>query len=223
MITIIPENLTSPVDLPVEVHDGIVATGVSLEDYERLYAWQRCEYVEGTVIKMGQNVTHDALMRFLEILFSAYFELRPIGRIVTRVTIKLPEFPQRRREPDLMVILNTNPHQLEETFMDGPADICIEVVSPESTERDYGEKFVEYEIGKVPEYWLIDPLRQQPFFYRRSEAGLYKRIDPDSDGHYRTPQLPGLALPVAMLWQKILPGPIALARLVQKMLTEQKA
>jgi Uma2 family endonuclease len=42
--------------------------------------------------------------------------------------------------------------------MDGAADIVIELVSPESVHRDYGEKLYEYEQAGVPGYWIIDPL-----------------------------------------------------------------
>ena len=43
--------------------------------------------------------------------------------------------------------------------MNGAADICIEVISPESVIRDRGEKFEEYERGGVGEYWIFDYLR----------------------------------------------------------------
>lgn len=85
--------------------DGVIATGVSLEEYERVYAPQFCEWVEGTVIKMGVSSLHDGLTFFVRVLLDTYFELRPVGKVYSGLVIKLPELPGRRREPDLMVIL----------------------------------------------------------------------------------------------------------------------
>lgn len=47
--------------------------------------------------------------------------------------------------------------RLKETYLDGPADLVVGIVSPDSVGRDRGEKFYEYAQGGVPEYWLIDP------------------------------------------------------------------
>ena len=49
---------------------------------------------------------------------------------------------------------------------------------------------------------------------------LYLRYPEDDEGHYRTPTLPGLVLHVPMLWQKDLPGPIAIGKAVQVMLEQ---
>jgi len=43
---------------------------------------------------------------------------------------------------------------LKHTYPDGPADLAIEIVSEESRLRDRGEKFAEYEVGGVKEYWI---------------------------------------------------------------------
>ncbi len=40
--------------------------------------------------------------------------------------------------------------------VDGPPDLAIEIVSPESVERDYEKKRKQYQRARVPEYWIID-------------------------------------------------------------------
>jgi Uma2 family endonuclease len=69
------------------------------------------------------------------------------------------------REPDVLFIANDNLDTLKATFIDGPADLAIEIVSPESRGRDRGDKFFEYEQGGVGEYWLIDSERPWAEFY----------------------------------------------------------
>jgi Uma2 family endonuclease len=203
-----------------EIQGEIIATGVSLEDYMEHYAADHCEWVEGVVIKVAPaELKHNKLIYFLLQLFEAYFELRPIGTVVGQpFVMRLPAFPNRRREPDLLVVLNSNPHELKNTYMDGPADLCIEVVSEESTSRDHGEKFEEYEKGGVKEYWIIDHLRRESRFYRLAEDGRYRRFNEDDQGNYHTPTLPGLILHVSTLWQDNLPGPAATASAVKLML-----
>jgi Uma2 family endonuclease len=104
--------------------------------------------------------------------------------------------------------------------MIGPADICIEVVSEESVERDYGTKLMEYEAGGVLEYWLFDPIRKRALFNRLNADKVYDLVSPDADGYYETPLLPGLKLHIPTLWEEPLPDFFAIAEIVKKMLNE---
>jgi Uma2 family endonuclease len=205
-----------------ETRGQVIATGVSLEEYMEHYAADFCEWVEGAVIKLSPaELKHNRVIYYLYYLIAAYFELHPIGRIVGQpFVMRLPTFPNRRREPDLLVVLESNPHELKDTYLDGPADICIEVVSEASAERDHGEKFIEYEKGGVNEYWIIDPLRREGRFYRLAEDGHYRRQNEDAEGGYHTPTLPGLTLHVPTLWEENLPGPAATVEAVRSMLQD---
>ncbi|MEO0564953.1 MAG: Uma2 family endonuclease, partial [Chloroflexota bacterium] len=131
------------------------------------------------------------------------------------------ETTSTRREPDVMVILNDNPYELKETLLEGPADICIEVVSPESTARDHGEKFDEYEKGGVLEYWIIDPMRKQARFNRLSENQVYELIE-IGNSIYSTPLLPDLEIHVDVFWQDKLPNYMEVAAALQSMLGDNK-
>ncbi len=99
-------------------------------------------------------------------------------------------------------------NRLKRTHLDGPADVAIEIISPESAGRDRGDKFYEYQDGGVPEYWLIDPDRKTADFYQRDDAGLYRTVAPDADGYYTSRALAGFRLRVAWLWQDPLPDPV---------------
>jgi Uma2 family endonuclease len=199
----------------------IVATNVSLDDYMEHYAAQHCEWVEGVVIKMSGSLKHNDLNDYLRELLRIYFALRVIGRVISQpFMMRLPAFPNRRREPDLMVVLKTNPNEIKATYLDGPADICIEIVSEESVERDHGDKFREYEQGGVPEYWIVDPLHHESRFYRLNGEGSYVRQTEDADGNYHTPLLPGLALHVSTLWRDDLPNTMETLASVTAMLED---
>jgi Uma2 family endonuclease len=197
----------------------IIAQGVSFEDYLERFMGQHCEWIGGTVIKMSPiMLRHNDITDYLLVLLSIYFRLRPIGRVLhAPFTMKI-ESAEVAREPDLQVILNTNPGTIKATYMDGAADICIEVVSPESVLRDRGEKFIEYEKGGVGEYWIVDPLRKQSLFYELDANGVYIPRAEDTQGNYVTPRLPGLILHVPTLWQEKLPDPLAIGDSLRQML-----
>jgi Uma2 family endonuclease len=193
---------------PATVPAGeIVAAGVSAQEYLARYAESHHEWVKGVVIKMSpESLRHALIIKYLEHLFDIYFDLNPIGQALDDPFVMYLEATDSYREPDLQIILTENPGKLTETAMLGPADICIEVVSPESVARDYGDKFAEYEQAGVREYWIIDPQRQDARFYQLQVSGLYAPVQLDEAGNYTTPLLPRLALHVSTLWQKDLPG-----------------
>jgi Uma2 family endonuclease len=210
-------TLSVPVTLPA---GEIIAADVSAGEYLAQYAETHHEWVRGAVIKMTPvSLQHVRLTQYLLHLLNAYFALNPIGTVLDAPFVMRLEAAGSYREPDLQVVLNTNPGQLTDTEMVGPADICIEVVSRESVTRDYGDKFAEYEQAGVQEYWIIDPVRQTCHFYRLQPGKHYAPVPPDEQGNYHTPLLPRLALHVPTLWQEPLPNAVAIVQAVQTMLT----
>jgi len=82
----------------------IIAKDVSIDDYMEKYAQFHCEYVEGYVVYMSpSSIGHVDLFQYLLYLFGAFFEPRPIGRVISQpFVMKTPAFPNRRREPDCL-------------------------------------------------------------------------------------------------------------------------
>jgi Uma2 family endonuclease len=94
---------------------------------------------------------------------------------------------------------------VKKNYLQGPADLAVEIISPDSRARDRGEKFYEYEQGGVREYWLIDPVRKQAEFYALGKNGIYRLMNVGEDGIFRSQVLKGLWLQVSWLWQTPLP------------------
>jgi Uma2 family endonuclease len=215
--------VTQMIQLPRLLPGGrVIAVDVSEDEYMQHYAESHHEWVGGAVVKMSPiTFQHDELTGYLRELLRAYFALRPVGIVKSAPFVMRLALPDRttRREPDLQVILGEHHQRVGETYTDGPADICIEVVSPRSVAVDYGEKLEEYEQGGVREYWLLDPLRTQGLFHRLTEAGHYRQaaVDPTV---YTTPLLPGFQLHIPVLWQPSLPDFAAVWQQVQEMLVD---
>ena len=96
----------------------------------------------------------------------------------------------------------------------GPADLLVEVSSPESATGDRVEQWREYAAAGVREYWLADarPAAAPLAGYRLGPAGDYLPIAPDERGRLRSAVLPGFWLDPAWLLAEPLPKPLALLR-----------
>jgi Uma2 family endonuclease len=183
--------------------------------YEQFLAWadgSRAEWVDGEIILMSPlSLEHQDVLNFINRLISAFVEARQLGRVFFMgVQMRLRARPSGR-EPDLLFVSNEHADRLRPTYLDGPADLVVKIVSPESVERDRVTKLAEYEAADIPEYWLIDVLRRGALFYRLGDDGRY-HLDPiDADGYYRSAVLSGFRLRVDWLWQRPLPPVAAVA------------
>jgi len=197
------------------VEQTIEMEKVSAETYMEEYAEQHYEWVRGELIKMSPvSFTHDKIMKYLRYLIDTYFVLNPIGLTVIDPFVMRIDVTESRRQPDLQIILDTNPGELTETAMIGAADICIEIVSKGSVKIDYGDKLEEYEKAGVREYWIIDPDRRAALFYRLTDAGGYVLQQVTND-IYETPLLERFRLHVPTLWTDDLPDPVRVVEQVK--------
>lgn len=164
------------------------------------------EWVDGDVVTMPSPVSmrHQDITNFLFGVFTGYARLHDLGKVLNGpFQMKLES---SGREPDVLFVATEHLGQLRPTYLQGPADLVIEVISPESIARDRGEKFAEYEKAGIPEYWLIDPDAKRAEFYLLDEAGVYRPLQLDTDGVYQSRALLGLWLRVEWLWREPLPN-----------------
>jgi Uma2 family endonuclease len=163
---------------------------------------QHAEWVGGEVVPRSPvSDLHSQVTTFLITVLNYYVSTRRLGRIYQEpFNMRLPSQP-RGRSPDLLFLRADHLDRLRETYLDGPADLVIEVVSPGSGQVDRGEKYYEYEAAGIPEYWLLDPHRKVAEFYRLSSDGVYQAASTE-DGVYRSSVIDGLWLRVDWLWQR---------------------
>ena len=181
-----------------------------LMSFEDFHDWldedKRAEWVDGKIIEMAPpNLGHQDILVFLTLWIGTYVDRFRLGRIYVPPTLMyLPSRPSGR-EPDLMFIANEHLHRLERTYVNGPADLAVEIVSPDSVIRDGRDKLAEYEQAGVREYWIIDELRDEARFFVLDELGKYQRAPVTVDGIYTSTVIPGLRLRISWLWQRPLP------------------
>ena len=204
------EMLVEPGVAPDDLRQRVLAAVQSGErprrmTFEEFLAWAdedtHAEWVDGEVrMSSPASDEHQDIARFFTVILSAYVEVHHLG-IIRPAPFQM-RLAQSSREPDLIFLANAHLDRRTPTYLAGPADVVVEILSPESATRDRGDKFFEYEAAGIPEYWLIDPLRQQAEFYQLSADGHYRPALPEAEGCFTSQAIPGFTLRVAWLWQR---------------------
>src|SRR3712207_261063 len=116
--------------------------------YEQFLDWlddeTHAEWVDGAAVFMSPVTdTHADLGGFLKALLRLFVEAHQLG--ATRAEpfqMKTgPDLPGR--SPDILFVARQNRGRLKRTFLDGPADLAVEIISEDSQRRDRREKFRE--------------------------------------------------------------------------------
>lgn len=173
----------------------------------------RAEWVDGDIELMPSPVSldHQDIAGFLDQTLGLYVTARDLGKTVLAPYVMHLAHISRGREPDLIFVKKERLHLLTRLYLDGPADLAIEIISPSSLKRDTKIKLKEYERAGVEEYWLLDPDAKTAVFYQL-EGNTYRSVKPDRNGIYHSRVVTGYWLRVASLWQQPLPNPLAVLR-----------
>ncbi len=187
--------------------------------YEAFLEWAdedtQAEWVDGKVVLMSPpSEHHQDLSDFLTALMRHFAEAHGLGKVRSAPLQMKPGPDSPGREPDLLFVATENLDRLQKNRLAGPADLAVEIISPESRARDRGEKFYEYEQAGIKEYWLIDPDRERAEFYRLDARGIYELVQL-GDGVFESAVLPGLKLEPAWFWQEPLPPLLSILKLWQ--------
>ncbi|MGB2923744.1 MAG: Uma2 family endonuclease [Limnothrix sp.] len=101
----------------------------------------------------------------------------------------------KSRVPDLMVAKEEHFIKLldDALIFEQPPIVAVEIVSPESTTRDYRYKRSEYAAIRVPEYWVVDPKESKVTVLIFNE-GLYDEAVFVGEEKIVSPQFPELKI-----------------------------
>ena len=156
------------------------------------------------------SFNHADLNLWLASILRFFVDLRGLG------TIAGPEFfvrfasRRRRRLPDILFVRQDRRQLIRKQYLDGPPDLIIEIVSPDSESRDWREKYIEYEQAGVREYWVIDPMSQHVEVYTLKK-NAYVPV-PEKDGKLVSKVIRGFWLKTEWLWRQPLPPVVEVLR-----------
>jgi Uma2 family endonuclease len=183
--------------------DGNPVPGVRMTERQFVeWAFERvdAEWVNGEVILMAPaSDAHSDLDVWVGSLIHQFNEARQLGVVRRDMFIRFARRKQRR-VPDVMFISNARRQRIRSTYIDGAPDLIVEIVSPDSRNRDRRDKYFAYEAGGVREYWIIDPLLETLDVYAL-RGRKFEEITPVDD-RIDSRVLPGLFLRSKWLFGK---------------------
>jgi Uma2 family endonuclease len=124
---------------------------------------KRYELENGVLIEMPPfSGNHEAIITF--VLFQFILEKQRLGlRLEPRSNGVEVMTNKQIRRPDVLVMTTQQAASIENksAILRTAPPLIVEVVSPESVDRDYNIKTLEYAAFCVNEYWIIDPLEDK--------------------------------------------------------------
>lgn len=176
---------------------------------------QKADLIDG-VIYMASPDNNDAnrLCVWLLTLMEMLVEANDLGDMfVNRAAFRLDG--GNSPEPDVAFVRKERLHLVRRGFTDGPPDLAVEFVSPESVERDYGKKRLQYQRAGVPEFWIVDEIDEKLSLLRLAANGRYREIRPRK-GVLVSEAMPGFWLRAEWLWQSPRPKKAEVLKLLLK-------
>ena len=177
---------------------------MSLEEFLALGETdERLELIDGALYIMSTPTKdHQFLLARLIVYFELYldaFTPAPAEVYQDITTILSPEL-QRVVEPDLVVILGGRNDIGGLIYVEGVPDIVVEILSSDRS-HDLVRKRQIYAEAGVREYWIIYP-RHDTVTLLELRGGVYvARATLAAGDTLTTPLLPGLAVPLAAIFQ----------------------
>ena len=180
----------------------------------RVQEHEKADLIDGVIYMASpESLEGNELVFWVARLVGDFVDEKESGKVyIERVAFRLGL--HQSPEPDIAFVHKDRLHLCQYGYFDGPPDLAMEFVSPESVERDYEKKRKQYQTAGVREYWIVDEATQEVTLLHLQANGEYEKAAP-RDGRFESVVLPGFHLRPEWLWQSPLPkkGPI-LARLL---------
>lgn len=197
----------------IEASPRVLATGLSFEEFLEWEGEERhVEWVSRDIIAMTSiSLAHQQIRRFILYLMETWVSYHNLGEICDDPFVMHtgPDLPGRA--PDILFLCNENMHRLRVNYLEGPADLVVEIVSPGNSRTDREDKLLEYERGGVKEYWMIDLPRREARFYELADDSFYRVASLENDV-YHSKVLDGFHLNTNWLWQEPLPNKVQIVK-----------
>jgi Uma2 family endonuclease len=154
----------------------------------------KADLLDGKIVRDSPAIPkHGRIVSWINKVLGLYAEILDLGEVLgATTTVKLTKY--QAPEPDVFFIRKSRQGIIvDERYVDGPPDLCVEVISRSSRRIDRGRKFVLYADQGVKEYWILDPLLGTVEIYENLE-GEWVEIKPDEQGRLHSKVLPGFWL-----------------------------
>ena len=120
----------------------------------------RYEIVNGVLVMApAPSPEHQEIVLEIASYLRTHVKLAGLGRVFP-APIDVDLGPKNVFQPDVVVVLNAHLDRVAAKKIVGAPDLVVEVVSPGSGVMDRIAKYAVYARAGIPEYWIVNPLRQ---------------------------------------------------------------
>src|SRR5262245_61061081 len=167
---------------------------------DRIPDGTKADLIDGEIFMASpDNWEANRLSWWLGTLLLLFAQERDLGDVVgSRAAFRLDE--GQAPEPDIAFVRKERLHLARRGYFDGPPDVAVEIVSPDSIERDYVRKREQYRSAGVPEYWILDEVEHRTTFLRLDARGRYREVRPRR-GEFHSQTITGFWIRPEWLWQ----------------------
>ncbi len=129
----------------------------------------KCELIDGVlIIQSPASLEHELIFKFLLTLLELHVQGKKLGLVVgSRFTMRLSS--TWAPEPDIMFITSEDEKNLKENYLDGPATVTFEILSPSTKDNDLNKKLPKYLDSGVKEIWIINPMEKKVKIYWKNK------------------------------------------------------
>jgi len=159
----------------------------------------RLELVDGEIAVSPSPIPeHSRVVTELTTILNTYIGGHRLGVLLLDVDTIFGEHDVRR--PDLLYFVNDRRRLIGDKAIEGPPDLCVEVVSPSSGRTDRKQKFEQYAAGKVKYYWIVDPAQRTIEAYSLRGGKYVGRVRGSGSDVVKLPPFPKLQITLDKLW-----------------------
>ena len=165
---------------------------------------QKGDLIDGVIYMASpENIEANDIFLWLITVMRLYVRKKRLGKIHgSRVACRLDD--KNAPEPDILFVSAEHRERIKHGGVEGPPGLAIEIVSPESVERDYDKKRRQYQRFKIPEYWIIDEHEKKVTLLRLDARGKYRDVAARK-GIFHSQAMEGFWLDPNWLWQEPFP------------------
>lgn len=159
----------------------------------------RLELVDGEIeVAPSPMPDHSHVVFRLGQILLNHIDEHGLGKLYGDVDTIFGEHDVRRS--DIIYFVKDRLHLVGAKAMQGPPDLCVEVISPTSGNIDRQVKFKLYESAGVANYWIIDPEPRTFEAYALIDSRYQRVATAGAEDHVSAPPFPGLSIPLGRLW-----------------------
>jgi len=128
------------------------------DDYKKWDTKDRYEIIDGVAYAMAPPaITHQRISSNLHREIANFLKGKPCEVFHAPVGVRLnaDKGDNTVLEPDIVVVCDRS--KIGSQSIAGAPDLVIEILSPSTAGYDRVDKFNQYLIAKVREYWIVDP------------------------------------------------------------------